>query len=391
MDESRRALSPRVPSLMLAAVAALGIAVAGCGSSDTQKSSSTAGGTAPAKTSSEPAGVQEAEKFVADHSAAPTSIGDLPPLSKKPPTGKKILYLSCGVPLCTLIGKGVQDATKQLGWSFQTLTAGALPETVSNAWNQAVRLKPDAVLSVAAPTVLYKKQQAELGKETIGHVAQAILDQPGNGLIAVLSGRQNYIDRGKWMANWVVADTKGKANVLYFTTPDFPIVTPSVEGFKSEVARLCPTCKVDAHEVPTSSIGKALPNDVVTAAQRNPEANYVVVPYGDMTIGIPQALQAAGLASRVKVVSANPALTNLANIKSGTAEVASVAEGNQMSGWMMVDAVVRKLVGDELPLAQYETLPPHQYLTAANIDDPKVPYVGVPDYQAKFESLWKLR
>jgi ribose transport system substrate-binding protein len=222
-------------------------------------------------------------------------------------------------------------------------------------------------------------------------VAQAVLDPTGDGLIAVLSGRQNYTDRGKWMANWVVADTKGKANVLYFTTPDFPVVTPSLEGFKGEVKRLCPSCSVESYDVPTSSIGKKLPSDVVTAAQRNPEANYVVVPYGDMTIGVAQALSAAGLADRVKVVSANPALTNLENIKSGTAEVASVAEGNQMSGWMMVDAVARKLVGDKLPLEQYETLPPHQYLTADNIENPKQPYVGVPGYQQKFESLWKLR
>ncbi|MCW3023153.1 MAG: hypothetical protein JWR30_2475 [Conexibacter sp.] len=386
MVDRRMTLSRRARCLVVvAAVAGMGTAVAGCGDSSTGQKTAAA---APSAASS---GLQEAEKFVAAHKSAPTSVGALEPLSKRPPQGKKLVYLSCGVPLCTLIGQGVQEAAQQLGWKVQQLTAGALPETVSNAWNQALRLKPDGVLSVTGSRALYKRQQAEFASRGVPHVAQAVLDPTNDGLIAVLSGPKNYVERGKWMANWVVADTKAKANVLYFTTPDFPIVNSTLDGFKAEIKRLCDTCAVESHDVPTSSIGKELPSQVVNAAQRNPKANYVVVPYGDVTIGIPQALQAAGLANRVKVIAANPALTNLANIKSGTAEVASVAEGNKMSGWMMVDAIARKLVGDKLPLDTYARLPPHQYLTADSIEDPKQPYVGVAGYQDEFERLWQLR
>jgi ABC-type sugar transport system substrate-binding protein len=385
---SSRGLRSLMPMAII--VASLGFVACGDSDSDSGSAETPAAQETTQSTATQSPGVEEAKKFVADNSEAPTSIGDLQPVSKKPPSGKSIVYLSCGVPLCTLIGQGVKAATDALGWEYKELVAGGSPETVANAWNQALRLQPDAVLSVAAPTVLYEKQQKELGEKAIGHVAQAVSDPLGDGLIAVISSAKNYIARGEWMANYVVADTDGKADVLYFTTPDFPIVTPSLEGFTNELKRLCESCSVESQEVPLTDIGKKLPNTIVTAAQRNPDANYVVVPFGDMTIGVPQALEAAGLADKVKVISANPALTNLDNISSGTAEVASVAEANQVSGWQMVDPVVRSLTGDDLPLDVYELLPEHQFLTADNIGDPKQPYPGPDGYEDMFRELWKL-
>lgn len=368
-------------SVFAVAAAALFVVACGSDSSDGTDTESTAGGGEAA--------VQEAKDFVAEHTPAPTEISVTEPVSKTPEEGKSIIYMDCGVPVCKLLGENVKEATDTLGWTFKALNTEGTPEGIEVAWNQAVREKPDAVVSTGVPVDLFKKQLAELQKAGTTVVNQATLDQPSGAVIANIDGAEDFALRGRWMANWIVADTDGEANVAYFGFPDFPVLVTTQEAFDEELKRLCPGCKSKLVEVTPQAIGKSLPSQVVSTLQSDPSINYVAMGLADGTLGVTQALTAAGIEG-VKMVSQAGTPQNFENIVDGTAEVADVPESTALTAWTQIDALARHFNGDSLPQEAYASLP-RNYLTADNIEDPAANYVGVVDYQDQFKALWKVK
>lgn len=381
----RVSLSRRHLSVMAALVLGSAVLAAGCGSSSDK---STASNPAAATVSSSGnAGVAEAQKFVDQHLAAPTSVGVNAPVAKGPPKGRSVVYLDCGVPVCGTIGDGVQAATAKLGWKFQKLVAGSVPEKVANAWQQVLQLHPDAVISAGIPEVLFAKQLARYAAAGGVYVGGSVLDPVKDGLIAVISGRSDYVQTGQSDARWVIADSKGKANTVLFTVPDFPVQVVLKDALSKDYKGLCPSCHLSVEAVAAASIGKDLPSQVVSYVQKNPDTNYIVMGFGDMTVGVPEALRAAGLADKVKIIAGYASPINQQHVRDGQSEKVTVAHPDLMSGWLMTDALVRNFTGTKLPNDQYEKLP-FQYLTADSVGDPKLPYVGVQSYQQQFEKLW---
>jgi ribose transport system substrate-binding protein len=362
---------------------------AGCGSSNSSSTTAASAGTTStsATTSAANAGVAEAQKFVDAHLAAPTSVGVETAVAKAPPKGKTVVYLDCGVPVCATVGAGVRAATEKLGWKFQKIVAGSVPEQVANAWQQVLQINPGAVISAGIPEVLFAKQLAEYKTKGGVYVGGSVLDPVGNGLVAAVAGRADYVQTGEADARWIIADSKGKANALLYSVPDFPVQVVLRDAFTKDYKRLCPSCGLDVQKVAAASIGKDLPGKVVSYLQKNPDTNYIAMGFGDMSVGVPEALRAAGLQDKVKIVAGYASPVNLQHVKDGQSEKVTVAHPDLMSGWLMVDALVRQFTGSDLPQAQYEKLP-FQYLTADTVGDPKSPYVGVQDYQHRFEKLW---
>jgi ribose transport system substrate-binding protein len=366
------------------------LAVAGCGSSS--DSSSSSGSSGSSSTGEESAGgsaeAKEYTEFVEEHEEEPASLSDeLTPLSKTPPSGISYTALGVGTPLSAIYGDGQLAGAKALGWDAKYMEEGSAPEDVTGTWNELARAKPEAIGSLAIPTELFKNQLTQLVGEGTIHTTIAIPEGAGPDTIACVSCGPTYVERGAWVAKWIVADSGGSANALFFNVAEFPILKFSDEGFE-DVMSTCGECDFSLVSVPASALGKTLPQQVVSEIQRNPDIDYVSFGFGDMTIGVYQALKAAGLDEQVQIVAANPAERNLAEIAAGT-EAASVSEGQELIGWLAVDSVARKLVGDELPLEAYANVP-LQFITANNIGsiDVSKPLPGVVGYEEQFEKLW---
>ena len=109
------------------------------------------------------------------------------------------------------------------------------------------------------------------------------------------------------------------------------------------MGKLCPGCKVSVQTTNFSTgIGTTDPAQIVSYLQRNPDTDYIVVGIGDATAGIPEALAAADLAGKVKIVTRLADTINFKDIQSGT-ETMGVTEETYEIGWRMVDALARRL------------------------------------------------
>lgn len=377
---------------VFAAVCAV-LVLAGCGGGGSSSSGSTApapsGSTSSAGSGS---GSEASSKLAAikasvqEQLKAPTSIGEFTPIKKPIPTDKTVAFLQCAVS-CGEIAEGLEEAVSLLGWNLKKIQLGSSPAEIGKGWSQAVQEHPDAVIASGNPSTLFSKQLSELHSMGIPYFGCCTDDKVGDGMEIVISGPPEQEKRGEMMAEWVLAEKGTEANVILFTIPDYPVLKYLDEGFERKLAEVCPECHVSVEDAEVSDIGTKLPAKVVSAVQKNPEANYIGYGFGAMAIGVPQALRAAGLSEQVKSIDADPEAANLEAIANEEVETAAIPFDNELVAWMCADAAARFFAGEKVEPERYE-YQPLQFLDAEGIEDPSKPYTTVADYQDQFKELW---
>jgi ribose transport system substrate-binding protein len=360
--------------MMTVSIATLAAALAACGSSG----STGASGKADAAT---------AEAFVKAHSAYPTSVGITTPLSKKPEAGKTIALISGTTSSSKIWAEGMDEAATALGWDVRHIQlAGYTPDEGVRAMNLALQVKPDAVVQDSFQANTFPDQVAKLKAAGVPYVELDLPDKAGDGITAVVGSADDFRRRGDWLANWVIADAKKSTDTVIFNISSFPVLSNVVDGFSDTYKRLCPDCSLDVQDVAASAIGTTTQTQITNYLQSHPKVKYVVATYGDLTIGLDQALRAVGIQDQAQVVTQTGGPRNFENLQNGT-EAANVPESDPIMPWLAIDVIARTFNGDPVDPSQYTVLPGN-ILTKDNVKDPKNPYIAVPGYQDEFKKLW---
>lgn len=379
-------------ALIVCCACLLSFALAACGGGGSSTSSESTGSTEASGGGTEETGKEGGEEAggalaqvaeeVAEHEEEPAEIPQAGhPMKTPPPKGKKIVYVDCGVQACTEINEGVAAAAKALGWNYKRIKGGATPSEITSAWNQAVAEKPDFVVASGVPTEVFKTQLAEL--EANGAVFQNIQavepqNTPGNAL-----GEQT----GNWEAQWLAVKSNCDANVNFVTVPEFPIVGIYGDGLKTELEKLCPEAGFKETKVTVAELGKQLPSQMVSILQKEPDTNFLVMGFGDMTIGVPEALQAAHLDPDIITTTLSSAV--LQYIKEGKVAM-GIAQPQQPAGWIVTEGVIRKANGE--PFFKEQELAPEQILTEANVPENVEEQYNFPaTFEEQYEELWGLK
>jgi ribose transport system substrate-binding protein len=362
---------------------AFGAGVAACGSDEPSSSSSNG---ASGGSTADSAGVATAKADVDKLLQPPTAIPVTQAVTKAPPKGKTVAYLSCPSPSCLHVGDGVRAAGAALGWKVTTVKVGATPEEVTKAWDQLLQNKPDAVIQNGFSSALFAKQLKQLKADGIPYVAGAVVDDNPD-ILQVVAGQADYADRGAKMAQWVVADTGGKGGAIFAFNPLYPALVAEEQGFEKEYKKLCPTCEFRGLKTTVDAIGKTLPGEIVSAVQRDSKINYVLGAAGSTLLGVPEAIKSAGLDNRVKAMTQAGEPANYAYIEAGNVQSADLPYAFELSGWLESDVLVRHFVGDDIPTESYVTLP-KQILTKDTIADPSKTWPSVVGYEDQFKKLW---
>jgi ABC-type sugar transport system substrate-binding protein len=153
----------------------------------------------------------------------------------------------------------------------------------------------------------------------------------------------------------------------------------------------CPGCSLAEQSVSNADLGAGkVPSLVVGYLQAHPDTNYVAFAFGDLVVGVPEALKSVGLAGKVKIVASNsdsPAFTKYQ--MAGSVAAQSVASVDWL-GWASIDEFARISVG--APLLS-------DYLTPAYVVDspqaaqsllPTDTWAGPADMQTDFKKLWRV-
>jgi ribose transport system substrate-binding protein len=362
--------------------------VAACGSDDEESSS---GSTASSANSKSTDILAAAQKAAAAAQNVPDSIGIDKPLSKKPPTGKTIIFLRCSQPVCKGFQDGLGPAAKALGWTVKYQPFTETPEGIQSALSDAIKARPDGIFFTGIDRSVVKRNVAEAEKADVALVSGYEPAPPEGAVIANIADVDRVTATPKSLAAWIAAESGGKANVAVFSINTYPILVATTNALTKELDRICPDCKTKVLNQKVTDVGTKVPSAAVSAVQRDPNIDYLAFAFGDMSIGVPAALKSAGLQDKVKIAGygvASP--SNLAEVEKG-AEAAQTAQSMPYGGWRAMDAFARYFVGDD-PSPATTAANPAQLFTKSNVGStgPGWNYSHAKDYQEQFKKLWRV-
>jgi ABC-type sugar transport system substrate-binding protein len=352
------------------------VAAAGCGSNSGGSTAQGGGG----------AGVAEAQTLAKQATTRPTSIGLTKPIGKPVPTGKKVVFISCGVEACEIQGNIIKQGAADLGWTAETIGTDGSPEQLQNAFKTALRQGADGVIINAVNRASVAKQIEQAKKEGVAFVTSASVDEPGDGILANIADKRNSGNIGEHLAAQIVADSNGKANTLFVNISAFQILKALGDQFSSSYKKYCPDCKYDALDIPVTSLGKDAPDRIVSYLRSHPQVNYVVLSVSNaLGAGLPAALRAAGLADKVKIVGQSGDSQTFQDLQAKN--INSVAAYDYYTvDYLMLDALARHFAGAPPQPAN----PPLWLVTPENMpaEATKGLFPVVPTYRDEFKKLW---
>ena len=408
--------------IAFAAVSVLGLSAAACSSDKASPATTPAGSTIAGSAAGTTAG--SAAGTTAGTTAGTASSGELTGLALaqgrvdefsktlkdlgltekvKAPKGLKVAYVQCSVPVCESIKKGIVEAVDAIGGTLQIFTTQDTADTVQAAFQAAVQSNPDMVLTSGNPRAWFEASLAELNAKKIPVVAWSMPEPyQAKGLAANLVTGDDYYFNGVLMADYVTAKTNGKANALFLNIPQFPVLGFEAEGFKAEMAAVCAGCKVKGLDF---TVDQLIAGNHISAAvsefQKDPSINYLVTGFGDMLLGMPDALK--GINVKVPAISQAGTPANYQLIADGSLQAADVGLPTGLLGWRAIDAGLRAIAGQSTgvfsprPLTTIAGHPdiaiagvPLKILQKADISDPTAAWSGIDGYQNLFKALWIL-
>jgi ribose transport system substrate-binding protein len=329
----RRVAAAGVAGVVLLATSALGLA-----------------GSRPARASASGVAKAEAAIKAAEQMPKLLPIGPHVDMAKlrKQLGGKKIWVLTSAlnVPFVAAIVQGIQQAAKVAGLNVLVLDGQGNVAKWNSDLEQAVSEHAPAVISVAASPVVMKSGMAKAKAAHIPVIDVLTADQasplvPGTYAHVSIS----FYRSGELQADYVIAQSHGKANVLIFGDNEFPGEVTRVQGMEHQFHALCPACHVTVKDTQVASLATQLPSLTQTLLRRNPSITWVLPTYDAQAVYIVPAIRQMGLSKTVHVVSSDAVPSNLQWVKQGNVETADVGEPDIWTGWASIDEIARALLG----------------------------------------------
>ena len=368
----------RIASSVLVGLCAVGITACGSNSSETRSKSLSSAETASGA----------AKQFVAEvrKASAPISNWTGPGSSPKPVGQKKLVVVTCSGQGngCVRAARGVTDAGKALGWSVQTIDGQGNPQAWNGGINTAISEKADGIVLDAVPPALVGDAlaKAKAAKIPVVSIFNPDLGKPSSIFSYVTP---DHTAQGKVMADWVAADSNGKAQVVLVEDNEFPELVKRVAGFKTELAK-CSGCKiVDTVSSQIGTMAQKLPSAVASSLQSHPTATHVISQYDSNATFAAQGVRQAGKDATVKVAGYEGDSQAVDAIRKGEIQAMTVADPAEWMGWQAVDEFNRAFSGQKA-----ENTPVNwRVLTKSNVPAAGN-WTGDYDFQGHYGDLWGL-
>lgn len=313
-------------------------------------------------------------------------------LDAKSLRGKSIWYvsLSQSIPVLAVEQTGIRQAADALGMSLRICDGKFQPATAAGCVNSAVS---SGAVSVIMDSVTTASVATAITNATSHHVPVLAVSAIGTNNKDVSYGTNGDERSEAVAADWIIADSKGKAKILGTKVQDDTGAINDIEtGSKPQFAK-CPDCKVVTATY-TSGTVPNIPSLVSATLLANRDVTYGFPQFDFLVPLFKSGVQTAGLTAKMKIVSTNSVLSSMQLVKSG-GQAADIGSNRNYSGWLSVDSLLRMLKGLPVP-AQSQI--PIRVFDSTNIGSVSLTpdaagtgeWFGPLDYQKSFQHLWGL-
>ena len=378
-----------------AAVASM-LLLSACGSGDTAETATEAPSELSAEAQAALEVVETASQPYDEFVAPGPALENLDALA-----GKTVHYVVAqqGVPMFGIIADAMSEALGQFDIKVQVCDAKASPEGAASCISQALDANAAAVVSGSLPEEMAQTAFAQVREAGVPLVFTQVQPEDPTGAddpskVAYIS--PDNAEMQGWNANWVIADSDAKADVLVVKVTDTPATIAWTDyGSLPVYENACTDCNVEVIEATTYQLDK-VPSLISAALTKNPDIGYIQSPFAIMDDSIKQGAQAAGR-DDVKVVSGDSSLAQLQDLASGGMIKSVVGNSSPAFGWYVADETLRLMSG--VPSVEGHPFPFRRLLTediAKGLDltpegEASGSWYGKADYQAGFTELWNVK
>jgi ribose transport system substrate-binding protein len=384
----------------------LSLAVIACGSDDSSDSSTPA--STPAATSTATTAASAGTDYVALlEEGYRGNVGTPPTTGPAPAKGKNVYVISCGNAAigCKTLADAASTSAKELGWKVTDYDGQFDPAKFGAGIDQAVAAKADGIMlaGVDCPSAEQPLQRAKKAGIPIVAMSAFDCDTPGVGgeklftQAVKIKGKEFYgevvADWSRARANYVVAKTEGKANIVMLGL-DFVYSGQWIKKGAEEIYKKCTTCKLDILDVSANQFPKVqqlLQGELL----KTPDVNVVDFLADTAPVaGGGAAVRASGKNDQIKIAMGGEGYAPNADlVRRGTGEQdAGVGFPQEWAGWALTDTMNRAFA--KQPSAEsgigWQTWDKDHNLPAKGGWVPQDPDGNVVDFKDAYRTAWNL-
>jgi ribose transport system substrate-binding protein len=312
---------------------------------------------------------------------------DGPPLAK----AKTLVYLSGDEQndISRLYGVYMKAAVEKIGWKLTIIDGRGSPTSWLAGLNQGIALKPDGIVMFADAASLQAplKVAASQGIPVVGIHAAA---NPGvqSELGLFFNIQQDTVAIGQAEADWIIADSKGKARVVVLSHNEYAIAATKSGATRDRILE-CKECKLLEYvNSPASEAAQRQPQLTTSWVQRFGLPFYATsVGDNDWDFAVPVLRSAGVKPSDVTLIAADGNRSAYERIRSGQYQKVTVSEPIEMQAFQAIDELNRAF--NKQPASGYIQ---HPYLvTPDNVNNEggdKNAFVPSNSYRAHYFKLW---
>lgn len=371
---------------VLAVVAALALAttIAACG--DEEEESAATGTSAEASGEAEE-WLTAARERAEEAQVIPTEIAVAELGAFSPPAEGSVFHVACDLSLegCSDKAKSLEAGVKALGYEFEVCNGGARPDTIRQCFTNGINAKPDVLVVNGIGADVAGDQYVAVEEAGIPMVAMFSGNDPGAAGVHAEVGGDSCARGSEFNADWVIADSEGKAKVLWVGTETFKCNQQRKNAFM-ETMKSCPTCEVEELDFAIDAVTSGLPQQLQAALQSNPDLTHIVGTFDAVALAAADAVRQAGKTDQIKVAGHDANAPNLELVRNGDIQGADATTGAIEPGWAAADAAARIIAGEEVP----DIVPVTSVLvTAENVEQIGDRYEGPDGFEDQFRALWE--
>lgn len=379
-------------ALITVAVSAA-VLLAACGGGSTASSDSTDTDSAASPAASGDPGVAEAQQIVDQYKQPPTWQGPDVPVDVSGLSGKRVTYISVSnsIPVLKYWSDRVAELVKDTaGVTLDVVDAKGSVDEANKGFQQAIASHADAIVLVAFSTDLFQSQisTAQAAGIKVITAQSGIPGKVDGGQDAEVSF--DYVQVGKLIGDWLVADSAGKGKGLVISSDDVPASQPQAQATLDEVERLCPGCDMKISDVQIPQWEASIPTLFQTTINTDPERTYLLPLYDGQALGGLGAIRTAGAGEKVTVGAFNATPGIVEQLKDPSSGLKlDVGGQNEWWAYACADTIFRVLSGAE-PVENYHV--GLRIFDVSNADliqgDNEFAWYGDTDYAGEFTQLW---
>jgi ribose transport system substrate-binding protein len=280
---------------------------------------------------------------------------DGPTSGPKAAEGKTIIYVAGDMRNGGIQGvaDGVQEAAKVIGWEARVIDGQGTLAGQSTALNQAIALKPDAIILGGSDAAQQADDLEKAKAEGIVVVGWHAGPKPGplDGTPIVANVTTDSSEVAKVAAMYAIAQSDGKAGVVVFADSAYAIAIAKGRAME-EVIKQCSGCTVLSFEdTPLADTSNRMPQLTTSLLARFGDKWTYSLAINDLYYDfMSPSLTAAGNTgdgAPYNISAGDGSISAYARIRNKDYQAATVPEPLTMQGWQLVDEINRALAGEQ--------------------------------------------